>query len=88
MPQRGERWETISGKCALSAIVAMLSVSPLSVSSLRAQSTTQGVVGGMVAGPGGVAIADAEVDLTNADTAHVYQSRTDRDIPVVVLSPT
>jgi Carboxypeptidase regulatory-like domain len=79
MPQRGERWGTISGKCALFAIVAMLSVSPLAVSSLRAQSTTQGVVGGMVAGPGGVAIADAEVDLTNADTAQVYQSRTDAE---------
>src|ERR1700739_2206960 len=77
MPQRGERWGTISGKCALSAIVAMLFVSSLAVCSLRAQSTTQGVVGGMVAGPGGVAIADAEVDVTNAETAHVYQSRTD-----------
>jgi hypothetical protein len=77
MPQRGERWGTISGKCALSAIVAMLSVSPLSVFSLRGQSTTQGVVGGMVAGPGGVPLADAEVDLTNADTGHIYQSRSD-----------
>ena len=44
---------------------------------LRSQSTTQGVVGGTVAGPGGVALADAEVDLTNADTGHIYQSRSD-----------
>ena len=44
---------------------------------LRGQSTTQGVVGGMVAGPGGAALADAEVDLTNADTGHIYQARSD-----------
>jgi hypothetical protein len=31
----------------------------------------------MVAGPGGIPLADAEVDLTNADTGHIYQSRTD-----------
>ncbi|HEY4010493.1 MAG TPA: carboxypeptidase-like regulatory domain-containing protein, partial [Acidobacteriaceae bacterium] len=44
---------------------------------MRGQSTTQGVVGGTVAGPGGVPLADAEVDLTNADTGHIYQSRSD-----------
>ncbi|HEX6495279.1 MAG TPA: carboxypeptidase regulatory-like domain-containing protein [Acidobacteriaceae bacterium] len=47
------------------------------VASLWGQSTTQGVVGGMVAGPGDVALADAEVDLTSIDTGHIYQSRTD-----------
>jgi len=52
-------------------------VSSFWVSSLWGQSTTQGVVGGTVAGPGGVALADAEVDLTSADTGHIFQSRTD-----------
>ena len=41
------------------------------------QSTTQGVVGGTVAGPGGVALANAEIDLTSSDTGHIYQSETD-----------
>jgi Carboxypeptidase regulatory-like domain len=72
MPQRGARWGTISRKCALSGIVTTLFLT-----SLWAQSTTQGVVGGVVTGPGGSALADAEVDLTSADTAHIYQARTD-----------
>ena len=82
MPQCGARWGTISRKCALCSIVTALLVLPL-----RGQSTTQGVVGGAVTAPGGAALADAEVDLTNADTGHVYQSRTERQIPVVVLEP-
>ena len=77
MPQRGGRWETISRKCALSGIVTTLFVTSVFVSSLRAQSTTQGVVGGVVVGPGDTALADAEVDLTSADTGHIFQSRTD-----------
>jgi hypothetical protein len=72
MPQCGARWGTICRKCALCSIVTALFVS-----SLRGQSTTQGVVGGMVAGPGDAALADAEIDLTSADTAHIYQARTD-----------
>lgn len=31
----------------------------------------------MVAGPGGVPLPDVEVDLTSADTAHIYQARSD-----------
>jgi hypothetical protein len=77
MPQRGGRWETISRKCALSGIVTTLFVTSVFVSSLRAQSTTQGVVGGVVVGPGNTALGDAEVDLTSADTGHIFQSRTD-----------
>src|SRR4051794_12663444 len=75
MPQCGARWGTISRKCALSCIVPALFISSLFVSALRAQSTTQGVVGGIVAGPGGVPLADAEVDLTSADPPHIYQAR-------------
>src|SRR5881397_778320 len=63
MPQCGARWGTTSRKCALCSIVTALLVP-----SFRGQSTTQGVVGGMVAGPGGAALGDAEVDLTNTDT--------------------
>ncbi len=77
MPQRGARWGTICVKCALCCIVTALSISLLQGSLLWSQSTTQGVVGGMVAGPGDVALADAEVDITNSDTGHIYQSRTD-----------
>jgi hypothetical protein len=72
MPQRGARWRTICRKCALSSVVTTLSLS-----SLWGQSTTQGVVGGVVTASGGAALVDAEVDLTSADTAHVYQARTD-----------
>ncbi|MFL6427128.1 MAG: carboxypeptidase regulatory-like domain-containing protein [Acidobacteriaceae bacterium] len=72
MPQCGARWGAISRKCALCSIVTALLVP-----SFRGQSTTQGVVGGMVAGPGGAALGDAEVDLTNTDTGHIYQSRSD-----------
>jgi Carboxypeptidase regulatory-like domain/TonB dependent receptor-like, beta-barrel len=77
MPQCGARWATISRKFAFSGIAATLFISALFVSSLRAQSTTQGVVGGMVTGPDGLPLADAEIDLTSADTAHIYQARTD-----------
>jgi hypothetical protein len=49
----------------------------LLVFSAQGQSTTQGVVGGTVSGPTGVALGDAEIDLTSADTGHVYQTRTD-----------
>src|SRR6202034_3386618 len=77
MPQCGARWGTIRSKCALCGIVTVLFVSSLFISPSWAQSTTQGVVGGMVAGPGGAALADAEVDLTSADTGHIYQSRPD-----------
>jgi hypothetical protein len=77
MPHSGARWGAISRKCALSGIVTTLFVASVFVSSLRGQSTTQGVVGGVVAGPGGAVIADAEVDLTNSDTGHIFQSRTD-----------
>ncbi len=77
MPQCGERWATVWRKCALSPIAAALFISLLFAGSLRAQSTTQGVVGGMVAGPDGVPLAAAEIDLTSADTGHIYQGRTD-----------
>ena len=77
MPQCGARWGPIRSKCAFCGIVAALFVSSLCISPSWGQSTTQGVVGGMVAGPGGAALADAEVDLTSADTGHIYQSRTD-----------
>ena len=77
MPQCGARWGTIRSKCALCGIVTALFVSSFVISPSWAQSTTQGVVGGMVVGPGGAALADAEVDLTSADTDHIYQSRTD-----------
>ena len=77
MPQCGARWATISGKFAFSGIAATLFISALFVSSLRGQSTTQGVVGGMVTGPDGVPLTEAEIDLTSADTAHIYQARTD-----------
>ncbi len=77
MPQCGERWATVWRKCALSRIAAALFISLLFAGSLRAQSTTQGVVGGMVAGPDGVPLAAAEIDLTSADTGHIYQARTD-----------
>jgi Carboxypeptidase regulatory-like domain len=77
MPQCGARWGSIRRKCAFCGIVTALFVSSFFISPSWGQSTTQGVVGGMVAGPGGAALADAEVDLTSADTGHIYQSRTD-----------
>jgi hypothetical protein len=77
MPQCGARWGTIRSKCALCGIVTALFVSSLFISPSWGQSNTQGVVGGLVVGPGDAALADAEVDLTSADTGHTYQSRTD-----------
>jgi hypothetical protein len=69
---RGARWETIRRHCArFGSLAALLTAT------VWAQSTTQGVVGGTVAGPGGILLVDAEIDLTNADTAHIYQTRTD-----------
>ena len=75
MPERA-CWGTIR-RGALCGTATTLLLSSVFVSPLWAQSTTQGVVGGMVAGPGGVALVDAEVDLTSADTDHIFQSRTD-----------
>src|ERR1700724_1422576 len=72
MSHCGARWRRACRHIALSSLAAALSASPL-----RAQSTTEGVVGGVIVNPRGAAVADAEIDLTSADTAHVYQARTD-----------
>lgn len=71
MSDCGARWRRACRHIALSSLAAALSASPL-----QAQSTTEGVIGGIVVDPRGAA-ADAEIDLTSADTAHVYQARTD-----------
>lgn len=68
----GARFGTISRRCALCCVAACAMGWPV-----LAQSTTQGVVGGVVSGPGGVALADAEIDLTSAETGYIYQARTD-----------
>ena len=68
----GTRRETVCRRCALWCIAAALLAFPI-----QGQSTTQGVVGGAISGPDGVALADAEIDLTSADTGYVYQARTD-----------
>ena len=70
---RGARWGTILRYRAISAVVTALTTSIL-----WGQSTTQGVVGGMVAGPQGMALLQAEVDLTSLDTGTIYQAYTDR----------
>jgi carboxypeptidase family protein len=78
--QERARWGTIH-RGALCGIATTLSIAsvffPSIATPLWGQSTTLGVVGGMISGPGGVALADAEVDLTSADTGHIFQSRTD-----------
>ncbi len=71
MPQRGARWRRMGRS------VALLSVAALAAVAVSGQSTTQGVVGGTVLDPSGAAIANAEVDLTSADSGLIYQARTD-----------
>jgi hypothetical protein len=72
MPQRGAHWAMIRRPLLTCSLVTGLLL-PV----MRAQSTTEGVVGGIVVDPRGAAVADAEVDLTSADTAHIYQARSD-----------
>jgi hypothetical protein len=72
MPQRGAHWAIIRRPLLTCSLVTGLLL-PV----MRAQSTTEGVVGGIVVDPRGTAVADAEIDLTSADTAHIYQARSD-----------
>jgi Carboxypeptidase regulatory-like domain len=71
MPQGGAHWK------GFGLVLALLSIAATGASSLSAQSTTQGVVGGTVLDPSGAAVSDAEVDLSSADSGVVYQTRTD-----------
>jgi hypothetical protein len=72
MPQRGAHWAMIRRPLLTCSLVTGLLL-PV----MRAQSTTEGVVGGIVVDPRGSAVAYAEIDLTSADTAHIYQARSD-----------
>ncbi len=72
MPRCGARWGWIYGRFLLCSIAPVFLAS-----SMRGQSNTQGAVGGTVMDPTGLAVSQAEIDLTSADTGYIYQARTD-----------